>query len=176
MFHHDGVPAPIQTASGASIFRLEASNYVLCDFQSISRVKSIDESATMTTDFSGTWKSGRSEGWPELLDKLNIPKEKLPSGLRITQLITQTGDRVNIKTTNNIDDTMRESTVDVGESFTDRAAGYDIEYTTAWGQGGKLVLTRTNGNGSITREIVVGEMLVTHNHEGVIAKSYFTKQ
>ncbi|XP_038074255.1 uncharacterized protein LOC119742409 [Patiria miniata] len=131
----------------------------------------------MTTDFSGTWRSGRSEGWPELLDKLNIPKEKLPSGLKITQLITQTGNTINIKTTNNIDDTMRESTIVVGERFTDRAAGYDIEHTTAWGEEGRLVLSRVTGTGGLTRELTPeGEMLVIHDHEGVVAKSYFTKQ
>ncbi|XP_022087627.1 uncharacterized protein LOC110977643 [Acanthaster planci] len=131
----------------------------------------------MATDFSGRWKSSRSEGWPELLDKLNIPKDKLPPDLRITQLISQTGNQINIKTTNNIDDTMRESTIVVGEKFVDRAAGHDIEYLTAWNDDGKLVLTRTNGNGGMTRELTAGgEMLVTHLHEGVVAKSFFAKQ
>ena len=129
----------------------------------------------MATDFSGKWKSDRSEGWPELLDKLNLPKDNFPANLRITHTITQSGDRVNIKTTNNIDETLRESTIIVGTNFRDPAAWHKVEYTTAW-RNGKLVLTRTTGQGGITREIVDGEMVITHSLDGVEAKSYYIKQ
>ncbi|XP_071792060.1 fatty acid-binding protein, liver-like [Asterias amurensis] len=131
----------------------------------------------MATDLSGKWKSGRSEGWPEFLAKLDIALDKLPANLRITHDISQSGDRINIKTTNNIDETMKESTIIVGSNFKDQSPWLNVEYTTAWGDNGELVMTRTTGLiGGITRELVDGEMLVTHTLDGVVAKAYFTRQ
>ena len=116
------------------------------------------------------------EGWPELLDALKVDKSKVPADLKVTETITQSGDAITIVTTNNKDPSAKkEVTINVGSNFTETLVGQPIECTTAW-QGDKLVLTGVGGRGQSTRELVDGQMLVTIQIGGAVAKTWFAKQ
>ncbi|XP_071791733.1 uncharacterized protein [Asterias amurensis] len=130
----------------------------------------------MPTDFSGVWTSGRSEGWPELLTALKIPMDKIPKDMKMTETISQSGDAVTIVTTNNKDpSSKKELTINVGSNFTNSVMGHDIESSSEW-KDDKLVTRATGGKGGSVRELVGGEMLVTIDFEGIVAKTYYVKQ
>ncbi|XP_038075826.1 fatty acid-binding protein, intestinal-like [Patiria miniata] len=128
----------------------------------------------MPANFSGTWTSSKSEGWPALLDKLGVPKEKFPTDLKVTHAITQSGNTINMKTTNNKNSDVKSVTINVGSNHKEHIVGHEIEQTTAW-QGDKLVMRAVSGSGGVTYEITSGQLIVTIEHQGVVAKSYFTK-
>ncbi|XP_038075828.1 fatty acid-binding protein, brain-like [Patiria miniata] len=129
----------------------------------------------MSTNFAGKWTSCKSEGWDKLLSQFGVPLDKIPADIKVTEEITQTGDKVVIKTTNNKDDKVKEVTINVGSNFKDTvASGVELEFTTAW-EGGKLVLTRTDGKGSAVREMDGAHMKLTINHEGTTAITTYAK-
>ncbi|XP_022087642.1 fatty acid-binding protein, intestinal-like [Acanthaster planci] len=129
----------------------------------------------MPANFSGKWVSGASEGWDKFLGKFGVPVEKFPADIVVTEEIAQSGDAINIKTSNNKDDKVKQVTINVGQNFKDTiGGGKELEFTTAW-QGDKLVMTGIDGKGSVTRELSGGNMLVTFTHEGVVAKSTYNK-
>ncbi len=129
----------------------------------------------MPANFSGTWTNERSEGWPELLKALNIPTDKIPKDMKVTETITQSGDSVTIVTTNNKDpSSKKELTINVGSNFTNSVMGHDIESSSEW-KGDQLVTRAVGGKGGSIRELVGGEMVVTTDYLGIIAKSYYKK-
>ena len=128
----------------------------------------------MPANFSGTWHSAKSDGWPALLDKMGVPKDKFPADLKVTHVISQSGNTINMKTTNNQNSDVKNATINVGSNHKESVVGHEIEQTTAW-QGDKLVMRAVNGSGGVTYEIDGGQLVVTIEHQGVIAKSYFTK-
>ncbi|XP_022087641.1 uncharacterized protein LOC110977652 [Acanthaster planci] len=130
----------------------------------------------MPADFSGKWvSSGKQEGWVAFLAKFNIPIDKIPPDIKVTEEITQSGNTITIKTTNNKDDKVKEVTITVGTNHKDTVApGVEMEFTTAW-EGDKLVLKKVGGSGGSTRELVGNEMVVTLDADGTIAKSYYDK-
>ncbi|XP_022087626.1 fatty acid-binding protein, intestinal-like [Acanthaster planci] len=128
----------------------------------------------MPANFSGTWKSFKSENWANLLDKMGVPKEKLPADLQVTHTISQSGNTINMKTTNNHNSDVKNVTINVGSNHKEDVMGHQIEQTTAW-QGNKLVMRAVNGSGGVIYEIVGDQMVVTIEHQGVVAKSYFSK-
>ncbi|XP_038075847.1 uncharacterized protein LOC119743501 [Patiria miniata] len=129
----------------------------------------------MPADFSGKWVSGKSEGWDVFLSKFGIPVDKIPTDIKVTEEISQSGDKINIKTTNNKDDNVKEVTINVGSNHKGMVApGVEMEFTTAW-EGAKLVLQKVGGKGGSSRELVGAQMLVTVDADGTIAKSYYDK-
>ncbi|XP_022087644.1 uncharacterized protein LOC110977655 [Acanthaster planci] len=129
----------------------------------------------MPANFSGKWVSCASEGWDKLLGKFGVPLDKFPTDIQVTEEINQSGDTINIKATNNKDDKVKQTTINVGQNFKDTIAGVkELEFTTAW-QGDKLVLTKIDNKGSVTRELSGDNMIVCLNHEEVVAKSTFKK-
>ncbi|XP_038075797.1 uncharacterized protein LOC119743461 [Patiria miniata] len=131
----------------------------------------------MPADFSGTWTSGKSEGWLDLLEAMKVDKSKLPADLKVTETITQSGDSITIVTTNNKDPSAKkEVTITVGSNFTDTVMGHPIDCTTAW-EGSTLVLTGTGaGKGKSTRGMAGGQMMTTMEIGGVMAKTWWDKQ
>ncbi|XP_038075829.1 fatty acid-binding protein 10-A, liver basic-like [Patiria miniata] len=129
----------------------------------------------MPTNFAGKWTSCKSENWDKFLGKFGVPLEKLPADIKVTEEITQSGNKITIKTTNNKDDKVKEVTINVGSNFKDTLmSGVELEFTTAW-QGDKLVLTGTDGKGSAVREMDGAHMKVSLTHEGTTATTTYDK-
>lgn len=130
----------------------------------------------MPADFSGKWVTGKQEGWVEFLAKFKVPTDKIPADIKVTEAITQSGDKITIKSSNNKDDKVKEVTIKVGSNHKDQIApGVELEFTTAW-EGAKLVMKKVGGTGGVTREITGDQMLVTLDAgDGVVAKSYYDK-
>ncbi|XP_033127923.1 fatty acid binding protein 1-B.1-like [Anneissia japonica] len=127
------------------------------------------------TSFSGKWALVSSDGMSNLLDALKVPAEKRPQDENATVEIDQSGDSFKVKTTTSAG--ARDVSFTVGTSFVDpdikALRGKDISVMPSW-QGSKLVLTGEQGN-TFTRELVGGQMVVTLNFGGVVAKRTFNK-
>ncbi|XP_038075836.1 fatty acid-binding protein, intestinal-like [Patiria miniata] len=128
----------------------------------------------MPANFSGTWTSTKTEGWPELFEKMGVPKERFPADLKLTHAVTQSGNIVHMKTTNNVNHDVKVVTITVGSTHRELVATSEIEHTTAW-EGDKLVMRAVSGSGGITYEITGGQLIITVEHQGMVAKSYFSK-
>ncbi|XP_022110479.1 fatty acid-binding protein 2, liver-like [Acanthaster planci] len=131
----------------------------------------------MPCDLSGKWVYTSGEGMVALMDKLNIPADKRPSDPSSTVEITQNGDNFCIKTTTP-DGRSREAKFTIGVEFVDEEIkalrGMDIKATPCW-EGDKLVLKGSGGNGSVSRQIVGGQMVLTYDVMGVKATRVFNK-
>ncbi|XP_038074337.1 fatty acid-binding protein 2, liver-like [Patiria miniata] len=131
----------------------------------------------MPGDFNGKWVTCKAEGWEGFLKKFNIPTDKIPADIVVTEEITQSGDKITIKSSSNKDDKVKEVIINVGSNHKDAVAGgKELEFTTAW-DGAKLVMKNVDGKGGgVIREITGGQMLLTLDAgDGVIAKSYYNK-
>ena len=164
-----------------SIFLLSPSVHVLdktvIGFIFISNLflPSYTDSDIMPGNFTGKWKTCKSEGWDTLLGKFGVPVDKFPTDIVVTEEITQSGDTITVKYSNNKGSNVREVTFNVGSNFKyEVVPGVELDFATAW-EGNKLVLTRTTGEGRIVREIVGANMIVNLNHEGILAKSTYEK-
>jgi len=131
----------------------------------------------MPCDLSGKWVYASGEGIAALMDKLEIPAEKRPSDPSSTVEITQNGDSFCIKTSTP-DGRNREAKFTIGVEFVDEEIkalrGMEIKGTPCW-EGDKLVLKGAGGNGSVSREIVGGQMILTYDIMGVKATRVFNK-
>ena len=129
----------------------------------------------MPGNFGGKWTSCKSEGWDTLLGKFGVPVDKFPTDIVVTEEITQSGDAITIKTSNNKDSNVKEVTVNVGSNFKNQVGpGVELEFTTAW-EGDKLVMKQVGGDAESTREIDGAHMVVVVKHAGIVAKTTYDK-
>ncbi|XP_038062108.1 fatty acid-binding protein 2, liver-like [Patiria miniata] len=131
----------------------------------------------MPCDLSGKWVYASGEGMGALFDKLNIPADKRPSDPSSTVEITQSGDNFCITTTTP-DGKSREAKFTIGVEFVDEEIkvlrGKEIKATPCW-EAEKLVLKGSGGNGSVSRELLGGQLVLTFDVMGIKATRVFNK-
>ncbi|XP_071808270.1 fatty acid-binding protein, intestinal-like [Asterias amurensis] len=131
----------------------------------------------MPCDLSGKWVYASGDGMDALLDLLKVPAEKRPTDPSSTVEITQSGDDFTVKTTA-ADGNCREAKFTIGVEFSDpdikALRGVEVKATPCW-EGDKLVLKGSGGNGTATREIVGGQLVMSFDIMGTKATRFFNK-
>ncbi|PIK49334.1 putative fatty acid-binding protein 2, liver [Apostichopus japonicus] len=132
----------------------------------------------MAAAFEGKWVFDRSEGMDAIVGALSLPADKVPKSGQTTLEYKISGNSFTINGTHPKSGKALSSTFTIGEKFkADELSAYlgkDVYATPSW-TGSKLVVSGEGGQGSLTREVVNGELVTTFTFGGASGKRIFKK-